>query len=442
MSIFSSFFSYLRGLIGSVNSASSGQSSFHDSFYQDAGPDTRGFQWQDIHPDDKRDSVIDLVRMASPTVRDLRLFNVETYSQAGMLKTLRELHFCEMAVNHIRRSRSFMRVSGVNLFKELADTNWATQIDQDTDGDFQFLWWPSDVFPNEYLKVDEDNYGASVLAVQVGVIFSGTSVSISYDGCLTSVEAFEEEILSEWVKTGLLGPEPINVNWIYKTDMGMGRLQQPLVVPHEVEGAYPWLNGSVQEFADRYMNSTANILLIQGPRGTGKTTFLKQLIEACGVPSRITYDKALLESDNLFIDFIKDREPGLLIVEDNDNLLRSREDGNDAMARILNIGDGVISFVGKKMIFTTNLDNLDSVDSALTRPGRCFDILKFRNLTDDEAKVVVGNVYEGEVTLPASEEGHSLAYLLNCIDAKKKPVEAKISAKLKPGSGSDLDYSY
>lgn len=442
MSIFSSFFSYLRGLIGSTNRTPTSQSPFHDSFYQDVGPDTCDPQWEYIHPDDKQSPVIDLVRMASPTVQDLRLFNVETYGQAGMLRNLRELHFSEEAVNHIHRSRNFMKVSGVNLFEELVNTNWATQINQDADGDFQFLWWPSDVFPNEYLKAVEDSYDASVLAVQVGVIFSGTSVSISYDGCLTSVEAFEEEILNEWVKTGLLGPEPISVNWIYKTDMGMGRLQQPLVVPHEVEGAYPWLNGSVQEFADRYMNSTANILLIQGPRGTGKTTFLKQLIEACGVPSRITYDKALLESDSLFIDFIKDREPGLLIVEDNDNLLRSRENGNDAMARILNIGDGVISFVGKKMIFTTNLDNLDSVDSALTRPGRCFDILKFRNLTDDEAKVVVGNVYEGEVALPASEEGHSLAYLLNCIDAKKKPVEARISTKLRSDAGSDLDYSY
>ena len=51
------------------------------------------------------------------------------------------------------------------------------------------------------------------------------------------------------------------------------------------------------------------------------------------------------------------------------------------MASLLNHINGVVSNSRTKFIFSTNLDSIDSIDSALLRPGRCFDILPFRKLS-------------------------------------------------------------
>ena len=40
-----------------------------------------------------------------------------------------------------------------------------------------------------------------------------------------------------------------------------------------------------------------------------------------------------------------------------------------------------------KIIITTN-KNLDEIDSAIIRPGRCFDILKFKPLSYNQAKYI------------------------------------------------------
>lgn len=57
------------------------------------------------------------------------------------------------------------------------------------------------------------------------------------------------------------------------------------------------------------------------------------------------------------------------------------------MSALLNESEGVCENE-IKIVITTNLTNIDKVDSALIRQGRTFDIVDFRNLTRDEAKVV------------------------------------------------------
>ena len=44
------------------------------------------------------------------------------------------------------------------------------------------------------------------------------------------------------------------------------------------------------------------------------------------------------------------------------------------------------------MIFSTNLQDIDSVDSGLIRPGTCFDVLHFSPLKKDEANILIKKV--------------------------------------------------
>jgi hypothetical protein len=176
-----------------------------------------------------------------------------------------------------------------------------------------------------------------------------------------------------------------NIEWMYSGDGSSVSI--PLSSEKlPVTEMYPFLEDeTVEEYYDRYMNSSASILLLIGPPGTGKTTFIRGLLHYTGKNALVTYDEKLLEKDYVFARFLED-DANFMIIEDADNFIISRKEGNTMMHRFLNVGDGLVGVKGKKLIFSTNLPSIDDIDSALIRPGRCFDILHFDNYSEEQAK--------------------------------------------------------
>ena len=170
------------------------------------------------------------------------------------------------------------------------------------------------------------------------------------------------------------------VEWVYGSDGGsvnvpLNRDRLP------VDEMYPFLKGeTLEDYYDRYMDSSANILLLIGPPGTGKTTFIRGLLAHRSCSAIVTYDAGILEKDGFFARFIED-DAEVMVLEDSDAFLKSRSDGNTMMHRFLNVGDGLVTTKGKKMIFSTNLPSIRDIDSALVRPGRCFDVVEFKPLS-------------------------------------------------------------
>jgi len=194
------------------------------------------------------------------------------------------------------------------------------------------------------------------------------------------------------------------VEWIYSSDGGsvnvpLNRDRLP------VEEMYPFLKGeSLNDYYDRYMESSANILLLIGPPGTGKTTFIRGLLAHRNCSAIVTYDAQILEKDGFFARFIED-DAEVMVLEDSDAFLKSRSDGNTMMHRFLNVGDGLVTTKGKKMIFSTNLPSIRDIDSALVRPGRCFDIVTFEPLSIESANKLAKKL---EVTLPVKSRGKEM----------------------------------
>jgi DNA polymerase III delta prime subunit len=173
-----------------------------------------------------------------------------------------------------------------------------------------------------------------------------------------------------------------NIDWIYSTNGDSVSI--PLTSDRmPVDEMYPFINRPIQEYYDDYMNSSASILLLFGPPGTGKTTFIRGLLQHSSKSAMVTYDSAILEKDFIFSSFIEG-DSSIFIIEDADLFLKSRQEGNTMMHKFLNVGDGLVSTKEKKMIFSTNLPSVRDIDPALVRAGRCYDIVEFRNLTIDE----------------------------------------------------------
>lgn len=151
---------------------------------------------------------------------------------------------------------------------------------------------------------------------------------------------------------------------------------------------YPWMTKPLNQYYNDFMNSNASILLLLGPPGTGKTSWIKGLLYETKNNGIVTYDPEILKRDYVFANFISG-DANVMVIEDADVFLKSREGhGNDLMHKFLNIGSGLISSAKKKIIFSTNLPNIRDVDEALVRPGRCYDVLEFKRLDIEQAKAL------------------------------------------------------
>lgn len=177
------------------------------------------------------------------------------------------------------------------------------------------------------------------------------------------------------------------------------------------EDYYPYLDIDVmyEQFAVGY----ENILLCVGNPGVGKSKLSSMILKYAFLNSdKLPYDKYDNNSDidNQFINvaYVKSPEilakdefwrrlenltPDFVIIDDLDYMLTKRdaeiqthEDTvkNNFLNQFLSFTDGV-NKNKTKFIITTN-QTYDSIDSAILRKGRIFDILELRKLKNDEAK--------------------------------------------------------
>lgn len=184
----------------------------------------------------------------------------------------------------------------------------------------------------------------------------------------------------------------VNVKWMYGANGDSVEL--PISDKNLPKSEFYPSIPDLHSYYDKFDQSDANILLLIGPPGTGKTSFIRGLLHHTQQKAILSYDAVILENDRIFAEFMSGNRR-YMVLEDADSFLASRSKGNTVMHKFLNVGDGLVSTKQKKIIFSTNLPSVRDVDEALLRPGRCFDVLKFGRLSKEQA-LAIDPQYTGE----------------------------------------------
>jgi len=147
-----------------------------------------------------------------------------------------------------------------------------------------------------------------------------------------------------------------------------------------------------QIISDSMENTGSGMILLHGDPGTGKTTYIKHLI--CKF---IDKDFIFIQNDFVrdllkpaFISFLLHNKNAILIIEDAEKVVMSREESNNdsVVSTILQLTDGLFSdFLNIKIICTFN-SNIERIDKALLRKGRMIAKYKFSALSPEKTSAL------------------------------------------------------
>lgn len=149
-------------------------------------------------------------------------------------------------------------------------------------------------------------------------------------------------------------------------------------------------------------NRESGLIVLRGKVGSGKTSFIRHLITT-HPNNYILVTNTLAEhiASPEFISFMLDNKDSVFILEDCEQILMDRSTNfNGAIANILNMSDGLLSDIFNiKFICTFNAD-INKIDPALLRKGRCFANYEFKPLCLKKTNALLKRLNHPESTVP------------------------------------------
>lgn len=171
-------------------------------------------------------------------------------------------------------------------------------------------------------------------------------------------------------------------------------------------------------------NNDKGIVLLHGLPGTGKTTYLRNLVSRIkkkvlflspGIAASIT--------DPNFLQLLIDNPNAVIVIEDAENILMDRRmNSGNAVSNLLNISDGLLSdFLNVQLICTFN-SPLTMVDAALMRKGRLIARYEFGKLSVEKSGKLSAHFGYDKVI----EEPMTIAEIRNQHEPVAKPQQVSL----------------
>lgn len=263
------------------------------------------------------------------------------------------------------------------------------------------------VYSNINLSKDEKNIGFSIIIPTLN-IFARIEKSVSEAYILygeDDAEALEEfeEICKKHYKTPDKKLNNIRLLRVTQQGYDLSDFEVETVEDFNLEEQYN------DDFIPEDEKITAfvkkeksGIIILHGEKGTGKSTYINHLINTNPEKMFVYFPSALvpLLGEPSFTDFFPRLKDSILILEDCEDALRSREavGGNRAVNQLLNLSDGLLKSLGIKFICTFNAPP-EEIDEALLRKGRLFSKYEFKKLDAEKSSALLSKLYEKEITV-------------------------------------------
>jgi ATPase family associated with various cellular activities (AAA) len=190
----------------------------------------------------------------------------------------------------------------------------------------------------------------------------------------------------------------------------------------------PWTESILSIMAKK----CAGIHLLRGEPGTGKTSFIRHLIQVFTTSHRFyflpSYEYARVGNGALieFLQDEKDDHPNLqfvIVMEDAESVLMPRKiDTGFSVSALLNLADGLLGEgLNLQFICTVNCE-IAELDAAIVRPGRLRTARDFRLLTHSEAIELAEHC---GLPVPQQRREYSLAEIYNPDEASVREMRAR-----------------
>ena len=185
---------------------------------------------------------------------------------------------------------------------------------------------------------------------------------------------------------------------------------QMLDVTEHYNDDFQPVDKTIRGFMD---SDKSGLVLLHGLKGTGKTTYIRNLIASYPERKFVFIHPSLvpLLGSPEFGNFLSTLKDHVIILEDCENAIRKRKSiaANDsAVALLLNLTDGLLSDDLRMKFICTFNDASTNIDDALTRKGRLVARYEFKKLCEEKATALLRKVTKND-EITSEEGGMSLA---------------------------------
>lgn len=192
-----------------------------------------------------------------------------------------------------------------------------------------------------------------------------------------------------------------NQTHIYLIQAGLGGLhtERVEILPPDIDLELHY-NDDFPAVHDRLVGLLAQpkskgLILLHGEPGTGKTTYIKHLSSLVKKDMLILppYMTNYLTSPEI-IPFLLDNKESVLIIEDAERILQSREAGGDtnSVSNILNLTDGLLADCMHIQVIATFNASKHLLDKALLRKGRLMVDYAFGKLSPAKSNTLLSHL--------------------------------------------------
>ena len=235
-----------------------------------------------------------------------------------------------------------------------------------------------------------DNYKAIVTIDEDGV-----SVMHDFMGSI-DVKQIAQEIVDKFPRKENEKSEKPHINLVTVTSDGYKSVEAEINnIDVDIDSNYNDDFKDAHKAIDDFISSEerhSGLILLSGKPGTGKTYYIRHLVATHNnikfftIPASVAVNLGSPE----FVEFLMRNKNSVFILEDCDQVIKSREDETfvNAVSNILNMTDGLMGdILNIKLICTFNMKSTD-IDKALLRKGRCHYKYEFKALTKEKTNAL------------------------------------------------------